>query len=213
MGWSDLFFAACLPFSSKTMDRYRPPTRVLLISHAATREQREGIFPGDEVLTERMLAEVAATGWTAPAHQQVWTAPEMRARGTAGALGLRATEVPELREVDCGRWRGCALERVGEAEPGELRTWLRDVEAAPHGGEPYAELLARAGRWMRSLEGAGGVIAVTHASVVRACVVYAMGAPREAFRRVEIGPLTATDLRQGGDGGWTVRSVGVPLGR
>ena len=56
----------------------------------------------------------------------------------------------------------------------------------------------------------GHTLAVCGPAVVRAAVVAVLDAPNAAFWRVDISPLTATDLR-GGPDRWTVRATGVPL--
>ncbi len=192
------------------MNRYAPPTRILLISHAATREQREGRFPMDEAVDPETLLKLSTSAWSLPAFEQVWTAPEQRTRQTAAVLGLKADVQHELRDCSYGAWAGSSLEEVNEHHSAELSSWLSDVTAAPHGGESFENVMQRTARWLDALRGHGPAIAVTHASVIRAAVVHALGAPREALRRVEISPLTVTDLRQSGQS-WQLRSAGVPL--
>jgi broad specificity phosphatase PhoE len=192
------------------MDRFAPPTRVTLITHAASRAQREGVFPLDESLEEAELRRLAAVLWRAPHGAQVLTAPELRARQTAAALGLTAEEAPALRECDFGRWGGCGLEVLGADDPEGLIEWMSDVAVEPHGGESFAAVISRTARWLDGLHGGGHTVAVTHGTIVRAAVVMALGAPTEAFLRLEVAPLTVTDLRLTGRQ-WRVRSVGVPL--
>jgi broad specificity phosphatase PhoE len=192
------------------MSPYAPPTRITLISHPATREQKAGIFPRDEPLDAQVLAELAAVAWRPPGDGRILTAPELRARQTAEALGLVATEVLDLRDCDFGRWGGRSLEALQEEEIAGLSQWLVDVTAAPHGGESFHSLMTRVGRWLDTQREAGPVVAVTHASVVRAAVVCALQvSPEEAFLRIEVAPLTRTDMRFS-SGHWRVRSVGVP---
>ena len=192
------------------MDQYAPPTRITFITHAATHEQRMGAFPADEALDEPTVAKLTALGWIAPVVQQVWTGPEIRVRQTAVALNLNAIDAVALRECDYGTWRGCALEDLPSEDPSGITSWLTDVGAAPHGGEAFRELMTRVGRWLEEQRGTGHSIAITHASVVRAAIVHALNAPEEAFRRIEVAPLTITDLRLGGQH-WHLRSVGTAL--
>jgi broad specificity phosphatase PhoE len=193
------------------MSPYTPPTCITLISHAATREQKAGIFPGDESLDARALAELATVAWRPAGNSRILTAPELRTRQTAEALELGATAMGDLRDCDFGRWRGRSLEALHEEEISGLSQWLGDVNAAPHGGESFRDLMIRVGIWLDAQREAGPVVAVTHASVVRATVVCALQvSPDEAFLRIEVAPLTATDIRFSG-GHWRVRSVGVPL--
>lgn len=193
------------------MSRYARPTRITLISHPATREQKAGIFPRDESLDAQTLVELAAIAWKPTGSSRILTSPEKRTRETAAALGLTAIEAPELRDCDFGRWRGRSLETLQMGEMPELSQWLNDVNAAPHGGESFYNLMTRVGRWLDAQQDAGPVAVVTHASIVRAAIVCALGAaPNEAFLRIEVAPMTVTDIR-GTGAGWRVRSVGVPL--
>lgn len=192
------------------MSPYTPPTRITLISHPATQEQKAGVFPCEESLDAEVLAKLATVAWRPAGNSRILTAPELRTRQTAVALGLSAVEVADLRDCDFGRWRGRSLEALQEEEISELSRWLDDVTAAPHEGESFHSLMIRVSIWLDSQREAGPVIAVTHASVVRAAVVGALQVPDEAFLRIEVAPLTATDIRFSA-GHWRVRSVGVPL--
>jgi broad specificity phosphatase PhoE len=57
--------------------------------------------------------------------------PERRARETAQLLGLSPTAESGLADLDCGRWRGLALDDV---RPEDLAAWLADPAVVPHGG-------------------------------------------------------------------------------
>jgi broad specificity phosphatase PhoE len=139
------------------------------------------------------------------------TAPEFRTRQAAQGLGLSAIEAPELRDCDFGRWRGLSLETLQTEDCPPLLEWLSDITAAPHGGESFQNLMTRVGVWLDAQRDTEPIIAVTHASVIRAAVVHALQvSPHEAFLRIEVAPLTTTDIRLTG-GSWRVRSVGVPL--
>jgi len=187
--------------------------RLTLISHPATREQKAGVFPQDESLDEQSLRELATIAWTVPRNARVFAAPELRTRQTADALGLNAMEASELRDCDFGRWHGHSLEELQSEELQSLVDWLNDISLAPHAGESYYKLMTRVGAWLDSQRDAGPVIAITHASVIRAAVVYAMqDSPHQSFLRLEVSPFTVTDIRFT-SGSWRVRSMGVPFER
>jgi len=181
---------------------------VTLISHAGTRAQRLAAFPvDDEPVDEGARAEI---GWRAPRVQQVWSGPERRVRQTAEALGLSATTATALRDCDYGNWSGRELSEVQLAEPERVLSWLTDVMAAPHGGESIRDVIDRIGRWLDEQRGVGHIIAVTHPAVIRAAIVSALDVPPQAFWRIDIAPLSLTDLRFNGRG-WTLRSSGCAL--
>lgn len=191
------------------MSQQGVPVRLTFLTPPATREQRAGIFPSDEPLGEEAIARLGAVRWRVRVGERVWSSPERRAVGCAEGLGLTPEVAPELRECDFDGWRGRGLEELCGEDADGVGQWLEDVTAAPHGGESYAELMARVAGWMDGLGEAA--VVVTHASVVRVAVVHALSAPVEAFLRVEVGQLTRTELVRH-RGQWRLRSVGVPLG-
>jgi len=188
------------------------PARLTFISHAATLALRRASFPLDEPVIEGELEKIAALGWLAPRAQQVLCGLEQRAQQTANALGLEASVATELGDVDYRAWRGKEVHEIHASDPDGLAVWLTDVEAAPHGGESFAQLITRVGSWMADQTAAGHTIAVTHPSVIRAAILCTLQAPPQSFWRIEIAPLSVTDLRFNGRL-WTARSTGCPLSR
>jgi broad specificity phosphatase PhoE len=188
------------------------PTRLTLICHGATAATRSGAFPADEPLEERALARAAALRPAIRRADRVWTSPALRARQTAAALGLdTAAEEPALCDVDHGRWAGRRLEEVQAEEPENVIAWLADPDAAPHGGEALAALLRRAASWLDVRAGDGGHgIAVTHAAVIRAAILHALAAPASSFWRIDIAPLSLTELSHDGRR-WAWRASSLPL--
>ena len=67
-------------------------------------------------------------------------------------------------------------------------------------------LIARVGAWLETHRGERGrLVVVTHAAVVRAAAVAVLGAPPQAFWRIDVAPLAA--LAFGSDGRrWTLRA-------
>ena len=126
-------------------------------------------------------------------------------------LGLDGTVDPPLRNWDLASWSGHILDDVVAQRPDDVAAWLTYPDAAPYGGEALTVLLARVQQWMAGLP-PGHTLAVCAPAVVRAAVVTVLGAPAAAFWRIDLGPMTLTDIRGAGDR-WTVRATTVPLGR
>lgn len=191
--------------------------RVMLISPAMSAALREARFDDDIPLDEAALdeagarrARTAAAGGALPDADRRVSGTSRRCAETAAALGLRAEDEPALRSWDMGRWRGRRLDEVSESEPESVSAWLTDPAAAPHGGESLLALCDRVGGWLESLQGdAGRVLAVTEPAVVRAAVVHALALPAETFWRLDVAPLTLTEL-SGRTGRWNLR-CGRPL--
>jgi broad specificity phosphatase PhoE len=186
------------------------PTRITLISHAVTLALRHALFPIDEAVTEGELEKIAAIGWAAPRAQQVCCGPERRTWQTATALGLQPTETVEIGEINYGTWGGKQIDEIQASDPAGLAAWLTDVQATPHEGESVAQLIRRVGAWMEKQTTAGHTLAVTHPAVIRAAIICSLQAPPTCFWRLDIAPLSKTDLRFAGRL-WTVRSTGSPL--
>lgn len=163
---------------------------------------RQARFPADEPLSRRPLAVAG------PARlDRLARGPELRCAQTAEALGWDAAVDDSLADLDHGSWRGRSL---AEIDQGDLMAWMTDPDAAPHGGEPVSSVLKRVAAWLDRATDVGRLGVVTSPAVVRAAVLAALGAPPSAFWRVDVSPLTVTQLT-GAPGRWTLRETGLPL--
>ncbi|MEV4975859.1 histidine phosphatase family protein [Streptomyces scopuliridis] len=201
-------------------------------------DRPDGDGPDDDGLDALGLRDAEAVRETFPATATTYVSPSPRCRRTAEALGLDAKPLPALAPCAMGRWQGRTLDEVAATEPDALASWLADPASAPHGGEPLLALLTRAAHWLDTLgEGTPGdgvpgdgvpgdgvpgdrvpgdsgtargrVIAVAEPDIIRACAVHALGATPAAFWRIDVRPLTATEL-SGRAGRWNLLS-GRPL--
>jgi len=181
--------------------------RITLICHATTRALRAATFGGDDSLDEVGAAQARQLAGTLGPVTRCWTSPAARARETAAALGLSATIDDRLRECDFGRWTGLKFGQVLLREPRKLIKWMKDPATAPHGGESIPEVLSRVSAWL-SEQGRepGHTVAVTHSSVVRAAIVHVLQAGLPAFWRIDVTPLSSTELRTNGRR-WVLRSI------
>ncbi|MFJ4916836.1 histidine phosphatase family protein [Streptomyces sp. NPDC088726] len=197
--------------------------RVMLISPAMNAALRQARFAGDAPLDASGLRQARSAAGAAPAADRCLRGPSLRCAATADALGLRSVPEPALRDWEMGRWSGARLTEVSEEEPDGVAAWLTDPSAAPHGGESLLELCTRVGAWLdsphgshradgsdSSHEGDGGrVLAVAEPAVIRAAAVHALDLPPQAFWRLDVAPLTVTEL-SGRSGRWNLR-CGRPL--
>ncbi len=187
--------------------------RLSLICHATTAATRAARFAGgDEALEPGGQAAAAALAGTLGRVDAAWASPRLAARQTAAALGLDAAVEASLTDLDCASWIGFGLEEVAAEDPAALAAWLSDPDAAPHGGETVRGLLARVEGWLNGQRQGGDaahsrrVVAVTHAAVVRAAIIMALGAPAAAFWRLDVAPLCRATLQSRG-GGWTLSGL------
>jgi broad specificity phosphatase PhoE len=185
--------------------------RLDLLTHGASAATRAARFPDDEGLEPCALSALQALRGRLRPYGHVLTAPARATRETAQALGLDAEVEQALRDCCYGRWRGLASKDVAKCEPDAFAAWLGDPVAAPHGGESIASLIERIGAWLtQSLAREGATLAVTHAPVVRAAIVNALGAGSSAFARIDVAPLSLARL-SGHAGRWNFVALG-PLG-
>lgn len=186
-------------------------SRVTLVSPATTPSLRRARFDAGDSLDAGGAARARAAAGSLPAAGRFLASPSARCRETASSLGLTASEETVLAGLDVGRWRGRTLEEVGTAEPEAVARWLADPGAAPHGGESVRDLCERVARWLETCGRADGrTVCVVEPEVVRAVVVNVLGTPEIAFWRLDVPPLTATELT-GRSGRWNLR-LGHPLG-
>lgn len=188
------------------------PSRVTFISHARTLAIKRESFPVDEALLDGEIEKIRAVGWIAPQAQISCCGPETRTQQTAAALGLTPAVEVGLSDVDYGSWRGKGIDELQMGDSDGLAEWLTDPFASPHGGETLMQLIARVEKWMSSKEASGHTLAVTHPTVIRAAILTALQAPPSSFWRVEIAPLSISDLRFNGRV-WIVRSTGCLLSK
>ncbi|MFJ6834390.1 histidine phosphatase family protein [Streptomyces sp. NPDC091209] len=188
-------------------------SRVILISAAISEALREARFDDRSPVDAAGLraARTAAGAGAVPAGSRLWVSPTVRCRQTATALGLDGgVEAPELAGLDVGRWRGATLAEVSAKEPEAVARWLADPTSAPHDGESVRALCDRVTERLDAAgEFDGRTVAVVEPEVVRALVVRVLGAPESAFWRVDVPPLTVTEL-SGRAGRWNLRA-GRPL--
>lgn len=173
-------------------------TRVLMISHAATRAMRTGCFPSDDALESRDIEAARAFGAERLAGHdgvRVLSSPSRCARETAIAMGFEPHDTPALADLSYGRWQGRSIKDVVDEDERAFHDWVKSPSLAPHGGESFRDLAERIADWLDGMA-QETVIAVTHATVVRAALVRVLEMPLGAFARVEIPPLSLVDLRR-----------------
>lgn len=193
------------------------PTTVWLVSHAANAALRSGTFPrapvagedAEEALDARALEALAA--WRERWHARLGggerngealralTSPAAIARASARAAGFAGAKPGNaLADTAFGAWQGKRLADLAHEAPEALAAWTRDPAfRPPGGGESFDDVRARVGAWLDAIPDSGpNLIAFTHASVMRAAILHALGAPSSCFRSIEIAPLSVTALRR-----------------
>ncbi|MER5544022.1 histidine phosphatase family protein [Streptomyces sp. NPDC002589] len=185
-------------------------SRVTFVSPAMSPSLRQARFYDGDSVDDIGAAGARAVAGSLPAPARVVTSASVRCQETAEALGLDGAVAAELAGLDVGRWRGRTLQEVGAAEPEAVGRWLTDPGWAEHGGEPVRDVCERIGRWLDTAQDMDGrTVAVVEPEVVRAAVVAALDLSASVFWRLDVPPLTVTEL-SGRSGRWNLR-LGRPL--
>lgn len=116
-----------------------------------------------------------------------------------------------LRPWDLGAWTG---RQLTELDPDDLLAWRTDPAFDGHGGESLDAVHARVASLLERWHGEDGrVVAVTHATVVKAAVVCALRAPVPAVWDIDVHPGSATELHATSTGWRVVRMNDRGTGR
>ncbi|MBT4673039.1 MAG: histidine phosphatase family protein [Rhodospirillaceae bacterium] len=149
-----------------------------LIRHGETEWNRAKKVQGwnDSPLTElgetqaRGVAGILAREIADPAEAILYCSPLGRARATAeiiaAELGLDfglCRFDDDLKELNTGQWDGLTFAEIEAAFPDDLNHFREDSwRNRPPGGESYAMLAARIGKWLDALEETSPVLVVSH---------------------------------------------------
>lgn len=184
--------------------------RLLMI--CAYRPKRP-VFPGGDILDNIEDGALLPIPGSALRGERFWCGPDPITLQSATALGLDIDVRPELAEMDFGSWRGRTLQDIAQSDPDGLRAWTVEPSATPHGGESVEALLERVGNWLAGCTTLSGrTIAVAPGSVIKACMLHALGAPASAFRRIDIEPMSSVTLVSDGRR-WIMRLPAQAVGR
>jgi len=140
--------------------------------------------------------------------------PLRRAKLTAQEVA-RATGAPvrvdgDLRETDFGQWEGLTFAEARQTWPEEMREWLASADAAPPGGESFAEVDRRV---MAALDrllaryAATTVLVVSHVTPIKTLVRHALAAPPVTLYRIHLDVASLCEVDWYADGPAVVRSL------
>ena len=136
----------------------------------------------------------------------VYTSPLERARETAAPiaarLGLAATVLPAIAEIEFGSWSGRPFDDLGRDLGWQAWNSARSL-ARPPGGETMLEVQARAVDALEALAGShpeGPVVLVSHGDVIKAALAHYLGVSLDHLLRFELDPGSVSILER--DGAW-----------
>lgn len=184
-----------------------PSTKILLIRHGETDDNRALVFQGQQgrglnAHGRDQAARLAArlVGIKAPV-AALYASDLERARETAeilgGALGIAPTTEPGLREVDVGTWTGLSYERIAERFPQQWAAWNRGEDVRRGGGETYGELGERMHQAISAIADAhpgGKVLVVSHGAAIKTLVARVLGLGPAGLRTFRVAGNTGVSV-------------------
>jgi probable phosphoglycerate mutase len=194
-------------------------TTTLLLRHGATPLSAERRFAGrgDIPLTDegrRQAAAAAARLRERGGLDVIVTSPLRRARRTAEAVA-EASGAPlvvddDLVEADFGAWEGLSFAEASAKSPEEMKAWLASADAAPPGGESFADVARRVLRALDRLLEAypeRTLVLVSHVTPIKTLLCRALLAPPAALFRIHLDVASLSQVDWFADGPALVRSM------
>ncbi|WP_024296399.1 histidine phosphatase family protein [Lacrimispora indolis] len=161
--------------------------KIYLIRHGQTDWNIQGRIQGshDIPLNEagQRQAEQVAKGMDSRRVSRVFSSTLTRAVETAEKIGSRQKaeiySMPQLIEVEFGKWEGMTWEEIMEAYPKEYRLWaLNPDEVAPPGGETQDQVISRCAHAIKEIlritGGREDVAIVSHGATIAYLISYMM---------------------------------------
>ena len=131
----------------------------------------------------RRQAEQLAKGMDSRLVTRIFSSTLARAMETAQRIGSRQKveicPMPQLIEVEFGKWEGMTWEEIMEAYPNEYRMWaLNPDEVAPPGGETQEQVIKRCAEALKEIiritGGREDIAMVSHGATIAYLVSYMM---------------------------------------
>lgn len=181
--------------------------KIYLIRHGQTDWNIQGKIQGshDILLNEmgRRQAEKLAEGMDLRPVTRIFSSTLKRAMETAERInrrqGVEIYPMPQLIEVEFGKWEGMTWEEIKEAYPKEYECWsFRPDEVTPPGGESHDEIMNRCVLTIKEIlkrtNGREDVAVVSHGATIAYLISYMMqGNPEEAGIIVENASITTVN--------------------
>ncbi|WP_312442307.1 histidine phosphatase family protein [Lacrimispora sp.] len=161
--------------------------KIYLIRHGQTDWNIQGRIQGSHDIplneTGRSQAELLAKGMDSRPVTRIFSSTLTRAMETAERISSRQKveiySMPQLIEVEFGKWEGMTWDEIMEAYPKEYKLWtLSPDEASPPGGETQDQVISRCvlavGEILRITGGREDVAIVSHGATIAYIVSYMM---------------------------------------
>lgn len=174
------------------------PDKLIIVRHGKTNATEEGRYCG------RTDMSLSAAGTEQAKRLRKWikkcplhciyTSPLNRCKETASIIKekrkIPTIILPELQEVDFGRWEGLTLAEMQNRYPREFRSWRENFsEFQLPGGEKVIDMIRRIKKFWKEVIGKypqKSVLVVTHGGPAKVMVMTALGLPMKNFWHLHI---------------------------
>lgn len=147
----------------------------------------------------QLLGQCIARRWkpnvifTSPLSHCVHTGAAIEA-----ATSISMETLPDLMDMDYGRWQGLTFKEVRAQWPSQLNDWLHNPDMAEvPGGETLADVLVRSMHALQHIRkkrmGQTSVL-VSHDSINRVLLMHALGIPLSQYWRIKQDPCCINEL-------------------
>jgi phosphoserine phosphatase len=194
-------------------------TKIILVRHGHVAWHDPVRFRGraDVKLTERGMRQARAAAVAIATTRRldaVYTSPLTRCRDTAAAIAAAFRLEPQphqgLLDIDYGGWQGLSYDEARARWPQESETWFcRPHLAAIPGGETLAAVLARTSAALCDIlrrHPSATVAVISHESVSRVLLLFALGLPLSRYWQIEQDPCAINEL-DFADGEFLIRGI------
>jgi probable phosphoglycerate mutase len=214
-------------------------TTLFVVRHGVTSWGEHGRFAGlqDVALSDRGIAQAHAVAGRLAADRvtAVISSPLQRCRVTAeiiadavgsgapdssatdsnstdsNAAGSMVVETDDgLLDGRLGAWSGFTATEIARQWPAEFEGWRSDPQAAPPGGESFAQVRDRAADATERILGdhhGGTVVLVTHAATAKMLLIHALEAPLEVAYKIRVDTCSISMITVDRDGATMVCSI------
>ena len=111
-----------------------------------------------------------------------------------------------IADMDHGIWTGRTFDALAAEDPAPLTEWFADPTRAAPGGETMEAVRIRVGAWLDGcVNGPTPLLAVTHATVLRAAIAHVLAVPVAATLAIDVAPLALLTLSH--NGRWRLREL------
>jgi alpha-ribazole phosphatase len=183
---------------------------LILIRHCQSRDAGERyIGRTDTPLTEqgREQAKEVCSQLARMPVEVLYRSPALRACETLQPLldkdpSLKVVVLPELQEIDFGKWEGLTFAEIQAKDPERVAEWAKgDLSFSFPDGESlelFWQRICQAGNRLLS-GGEKSVAVVTHGGVIRYLLCHYLGLPPEKHRsfQIDLGSMTTLTFSEG----------------